>query len=165
MRAFLLAALLLFTQGAYATEGEPFGVQFYTRSNDQVFELQIKFQTDVRYKKIAADVASQVRHKPKEEWLTWINLLVNTSVELTGPSLKEVCARKAVAKDEVMRLLELPKAGRRLVGGTTSMGPHIVVAVRSPSGWLILDSVRTGVGYKPALESQLKGFKAEQSFN
>lgn len=164
MRVYAALLLLLCVcTGAGATEKtEPFGVPFYTRSDNWAFDLQMRFQG--KDKKNIFDIAAQVRQMPEENWLTWVNQLVNLSVEIHGPSQKGVCARQAVAKFEVLRQLGFPKESLRLVYGEGASGEHAVAAVRVQNDWLILDNGSVMAGYKPLPDNQVKHFHAIRSF-
>ncbi len=161
--AILVCTLLLFCQGARAEKPEPFGAQFHTRSDNWAFDLQMRFLDEKKDRGVISAIAEEVRQKPKEYWLTWVNQLVNLSVKLAGSSKEGICARSAVAKFEVLRQLGFPREDLRLVYGIASE-EHAVAAVWSPDGWLILDNGALVVGFKPVLESKVRGFKAERSF-
>jgi hypothetical protein len=162
--ATALLVLLCLSTGAKAEKTEPFGVPFYAYSDGWAHNLQIWFTANDN-KKIISDIAEKVRQKPKETWVTWTNQLVNLSVEVYSSSKNDVCARKAVAKYEVLRQLGLPKEDLRLVYGVTSAEEHAVAAVYSREGWLILDNGNVTSGFKPPLDSQVRGFQAKRSFN
>jgi len=161
-----VAALLLLLSvctGAKAESREPFGVPFYTHSDNWAYGWQMKFLGE--YKPVISAIADQVKQKPKANWIAWINQKVNLSPELVGLSSEAVCGRLAVAKFEVLLQLGFPKEDLRLVyGNSKTKGEHAVAAVRTPEGWRVLDNGHLVADYSTPLDSQIKNFNPERSF-